>query len=132
MPTITGITTLIKYAAMALVVVAFGWLWAVHNHEKSTIAGQVQLLAQAGTQKNLDAATIAQLRADLTAQSAVVGQLQGKAATAMKAAQDATLAAVKATAPLTSEIAHLKAKNAEPPATGKTCEDAINEWRARQ
>jgi hypothetical protein len=132
MPTITEITTLLKYAAAALVVVAFGWLWTVHNHDKSTIAGQVQLLAQASTQKNLDAATIAQLRADITAQSAVVGQLQGKAAAAMKSAEDATLAAAKASAPLTSEIARLKAKNAAPAATGKTCTDAINEWRARQ
>jgi hypothetical protein len=132
MPTITEITTLLKFAAAALVVVAFGWLWTVHNHEKSTIAGQVQLLAQAGTQKNLDSATIAQLRADLNAQSGLVGQLQGKAAAAVKAAQDAELAAAKANAPLTNEIARLKAKNAAPAATGKTCTDAINEWRARQ
>jgi hypothetical protein len=132
MPTLAQIITLLKYAAIAAIVAAFGWLYMVHRHDQNTIAGQVQLLAQAGTQKNLDAATIAQLRSDLDAQSTVVGQLQGKAAAAMKAAQTAQLAAANANAPLTAEIAKLKAKNATPAAQGKTCTDAINEWRARQ
>lgn len=132
MPTLQELITLAKFAVAALVVAAFGWLWIVHTHDRSTIAGQVQLLTQAGTQKNLDAATIAQLRSDLNAQSSVVGTLQGKAAAAMKAAQDAQLDAAKATAPLAAEITQLKAKNAAPAARGKTCEDAITEWRTRQ
>lgn len=127
-----NLVTVLKFIAAALVVAFLAFVFIQHKHDTTTIAGQKQLLAQADTQKNLDAATIAQLRSDLDAQSGVIGQLGAKADAAVKAAQVAQLAAVRANAPLQVEVAHIQQKNATPQAKGKTCEDAISEWRARQ
>lgn len=128
-------TTALGWAKLigALLVAAFlVFIFFQHKHDTNTIAGQKQLLAQADTQKDLDAATIAQLRSDITAQSTLVAQLTDKTVVAMKAANDAQVTAAKASAPVQAEITHLKAKAAAPVAASQTCETAINEWRARQ
>jgi len=132
MPSLTNIITLLKFAAAAAVLGVIGWLWIQHGHDQKTIAGQSQLLAQADTQKNLDAATIAQLRTDIGSQSTLIGQLGERTAAAMKATQDAQVAVASANAKLDIEQQKLQAKHNDPAAATKTCHDAIEEWRARQ
>lgn len=127
-----NIVTILKFVAAAAVVAFLAFIFVQHKHDTATIAGQKQLLAQADTQKNLDAATIAQLRADLDAQSGVIAQLGGAADAKMKAAAAAQVEAAKANAQLQTEVDNLRKKNTAVAVKGKTCADAINEWRARQ
>lgn len=132
MPTLSQVITILKFGAAALVLAAFGFLWIRHNHDTKTIADQKQLLTQAGTQRSLDTATIEQLRANLTQANSAVTGLATQTVIAYKAAEDAKLAAAKASAPLAHEIDVLTKKLTAPQAATLTCHDAINEWRMRQ
>lgn len=122
----------IKLGIAALVIIGYAVLWGIHEHDKNTIAAKVQLLAQASEKQALDAATVAQLRADLAQSNTVVGGLAAQTVVAYKAAATAQASAAQASAPIVHEITALQKKASAPVAASLTCADAIREWRARQ
>jgi hypothetical protein len=128
----TSFLSYLKLGVVAAFIVALGAMWAIHEHDKNTIASKDQLLAQANEKQALDGATITQLRADLTQSNVLVGGLAAQTVVAYKAANDAKVQAAKDSAPILHEIDTLKKKAAAPEATSKTCSDAISEWRKRQ
>lgn len=127
--TILGWVKLILALALAG---AFAFLLYLHHADKTTIAAKVQLLTLAQTQADLDAATIAQLRTDISTQSTLVGQLGATTVVAFKAAAAAEASAVQVTLPIAAEKLVLTKKAAAPAAASATCEQAIDEWRKRQ
>ena len=118
---------IITALAIALVI-----LTLTHERDaaRQRVAADAQTIATQKTQIAALQSNVATLTTEIGKQNAAVVSLGLESAQRQKAASEAMATAVKASAVAQKQITALNAKNAAPAAIGRSCEDALAEWRA--